>query len=344
MAIDGGAQTALCHDGAAPLSIAGTAMPGVGARAERQGREIPPPIATLTREGSNRMPSNYTCITCTVDDRVATVTFNRPDKRNAMSPQLNDEMADVLEKIAADGAIDVVVLTGAGESFTAGMDLKEYFRETQHDPLLFEQARNKAWEWQFRKLRFMPQVTIAAVNGWCFGGAFTPLVSCDIAIAAEEATFGLSEVNWGIIPAGLVTKDVALAMGYRNALYYIITGESFGGARALELGLVNECVPRSELMTRVGEITKRLRGLNPHVLRSAKEAYRHSLNMDYDQAWDYLAAKSAQLRTRDTEEGRKIGMGQFLDDKSFKPGLGAYLRPGSGDARLGGPSRRSFGG
>ncbi len=181
------------------------------------------------------------------------------------------------------------------------MDLKEYFRETRHDPILFENARNTAWQWQYKKLRFMPQVTIAAVGGWCFGGAFQPLISCDIAIAADEARFGLSEVNWGIIPAGLVTRDVALAMGYRQALYYIITGESFDGIRAKELGLVNESVPRAELMARVRELTERLRGLNPHVLRTAKEAYRHSMDMNYEQAWDYLGAKASQLRARDTE-------------------------------------------
>ena len=72
------------------------------------------------------------------------------------------------------------------------------------------------------------------VNGWCFGGAFTPLVSCDLAIAAEEATFGLSEINWGIIPAGVVTKAVSQVMSQRDCLYYIMTGETFDGRKAAE--------------------------------------------------------------------------------------------------------------
>jgi trans-feruloyl-CoA hydratase/vanillin synthase len=279
-----------------------------------------------------REMSTYECVKVETADRVTTVTLDRPEKRNAMSPQLNAEMVEVLTRIESDPDIDVVVLTGAGESFSAGMDLKEYFRETRHDPILFERARNTAWQWQYKKLRFMPQVTVAAVGGWCFGGAFQPLISCDIAIAADEAQFGLSEVNWGIIPAGLVTRDVALAMGYRQALYYIITGETFDGRRAKEIGLVNESVPRAELMGRVGELTQRLRGLNPHVLRTAKEAYRHSMDMTYEQAWDYLGAKASQLRARDTEGGSRLGMSQFLDDKTFKPGLGAYARPGAGNA------------
>jgi feruloyl-CoA hydratase/lyase len=278
------------------------------------------------------MSESYECIEVEVADRVATVTLNRPEKRNAMSPRLNQEMSSALADIAYDGDIDILILTGAGESFTAGMDLKEYFRETEGSPQAFERARDQAWDWQYNRLRHMPQLTIAKVNGWCFGGGFTPLVSCDLAISADEATYGLSEVNWGIIPAGLVTRDVALVMGYRNAMYYVVTGEPFDGRRAVEVGLVNESVPRAELDGRVDELVRHLRGLNPAVLRTAKEAFRHSVTMDYEQAWDYLAAKSLQLRGRDKEGGRRAGMTQFLDDKTFKPGLGAYSRPGAPDA------------
>ncbi len=278
------------------------------------------------------MTDNYECIAVAVVDGVATVTLNRPQKRNAMSPQLNHEMRDALGEIRYDNDIGVVVLTGAGDAFTAGMDLKEYFRDTEGDPVAFERVRDIAWEWQYNILRKMPQVTIAKVNGWCFGGGFTPLTSCDLAISADEATFGLSEVNWGIIPAGLVTRDVALAMGYRNSLYYILTGEPFDGKRAVETGLVNESVPHDELDARVDALAAHLKGLNPAVLRTAKETYRHSLDMDYAQAWDYTAAKALQLRSRDKEGGRRQGMTQFLDEKTFKPGLGAYARGTEADA------------
>lgn len=292
-----------------------------------------PRAADNDRTGKESTVSeNYECILVDAVDRVATVTLNRPDKRNAMSPQLNSEMRDALTKIRYDDGIDLVVLTGAGDSFTAGMDLKEYFRETEGDPTAFERVRDVAWDWQYNILRNLPQVTIAKVNGWCFGGGFTPLTSCDLAISADEATYGLSEVNWGIIPAGLVTRDVALAMGYRTAMYYILTGEPFDGKRAAEVGLVNESVPRAELDERVAELSSHLKGLNPAVLRTAKETYRHSLDMDYGQAWDYTAAKALQLRARDKEGGRREGMSQFLDKKSFKPGLGAYARPAGSDA------------
>jgi feruloyl-CoA hydratase/lyase len=276
------------------------------------------------------MVPNYECIKVENEDRVTTVTLNRPEKRNAMSPQLNDEMLSALTLLASDPDTDILVLTGAGESFTSGMDLQEYFRDTEHDPVLSERAKWTMRQWSYNLLRFFPRVTIAAVNGWCFGGGFMPLVSCDLAIAADEAQFGLSEVNWGILPGGLVTRDIALSLGYRDALYYALTGKNFGGQRAKEIGLVNDSVPRAELDDAVKELTSTLLKLNPQTLRSTKEALRHSISMNYEQATDYLAAKSAQLGARDPENGRVKGMAQFLDTKEFKPGLGAYRRDGAG--------------
>ena len=270
---------------------------------------------------------NYECITVDSEDQVTTVTLNRPHKRNAMSPQLNDEMLDALTRLAADPGTEVLVLTGAGDSFSAGMDLQEYFRDTEHDPVLSERTKWVMREWSYSRLRFFPRVTIAAVNGWCFGGAFMPLISCDLAIAADEAQFGLSEVNWGILPGGLVSRDISLALGYRDALFYALTGETFDGRRAKEIGLVNASVPRSELPDAVRGLTAKLRKLNPHTLRSTKETFRHAAAMSYEQATDYMAAKAAQLATRDPEQGRLKGMSQFLDTKEFKPGLGAYRRP-----------------
>jgi trans-feruloyl-CoA hydratase/vanillin synthase len=268
----------------------------------------------------------YECIKVESEDRVTTVTFNRPHKRNAMNPQLNDEMLDALTRLRADPGTDVLVLTGAGESFSAGMDLREYFRDTEHDPVLSERTKWVMRQWSYNALRFFPRVTIAAVNGWCFGGAFMPLISCDLAIAADEAQFGLSEVNWGILPGGLVTRDIALALGYRDALYYALTGETFDGQRAKQIGLVNDSVPLSELSGAVRGLTGKLRKLNPHTLRSTKETFYHASSMDYEQATDYIAAKAAQLAGRDPERGRRKGMSQFLDTKEYKPGLGAYRR------------------
>src|SRR6185295_7374978 len=139
-----------------------------------------------------------------------------------------------------------------------------------------EQAsiRFTAQLWQYHKLRMFPKPTIAMVNGWCFGGAFTPLVSCDIAIAAEEATFGLSEINWGILPGGVVSRDVAMTMGARDALFYIMTGRTFDGKQAAAMKLVNYAVPRERLRDEVIAIARDLQKKNPAALRACKQAFK----------------------------------------------------------------------
>ena len=263
------------------------------------------------------------------DDRIAWVTLNRPEKRNAMSPGLNDEMVKVLDALEIDDRCGVLVLTGAGDSFSAGMDLREYFRAL--DGLPYEQqlaGRRSAWQWQWKHMMAYCKPTVAMVNGWCFGGAFTPLVACDLAIAADEAVFGVSEINWGIIPGGNVTRSLVATMSLRDAMYYVMTGETFTGKQAAAMRLVNESVPRAGLKERTRELAKVLLGKNPAVLRAAKQAVRHVVGMAWEDSDEYLMAKGHQARYLDPEQGRSKGMQQFLDDKSFRPGLGPMRRDG----------------
>jgi trans-feruloyl-CoA hydratase/vanillin synthase len=256
------------------------------------------------------------------DDGIAWVTLNRPEKRNAMSPALNEEMLRVVTALATDERCGVLVLTGAGESFAAGMDLKEYFRKTDGGPdTILLHVRRVAEEWQWRRLRDYPKPTIAMVNGWCFGGAFTPVCACDLAIAAEEAIFGLSEINWGILPAGNVTKATMETIGYRNALYYTMTGENFNGKKAAEMGLVNEAVPLDQLRDRTRALARVLLEKNQTVLRGAKIAMKRVKYMDWEVSADYLYAKMAESLHLGGSENREKAMKAFLDDKSFKPGI-----------------------
>jgi trans-feruloyl-CoA hydratase/vanillin synthase len=260
------------------------------------------------------------------DEGIAWVTLNRPDKRNAMNPALNDEMIRVLDHLEGDDRCRVLVLTGAGEAFSAGMDLREYFREVDEslDPAVQIRVRRASAEWQWKRLAKWSKPTIAMVNGWCFGGAFTPLVACDLAIADERAQFGLSEVNWGIPPGGVVSRALAAVVSQRDALYHIMTGETFDGVRAAEMRLVNEAVPADRLRERTRELALKLAGMNQVVLRAAKVGYKVAAEMPWDQAEDYLYAKLEQSQFLDAERGRQKGLTQFLDDKSFRPGLGAY--------------------
>lgn len=258
------------------------------------------------------------------EDSVAWVTLNRPTKRNCMSPTLNQEMLEVLEALEADDRCGVLVLTGAGESFSAGMDLKEYFRETEAKGRLATlKARRQASGW-WNRLMYFEKATIAMVNGWCFGGAFTPLVACDLAIASETATFGLSEINWGILPAGNVTRAVAETMSHRDSLYYIMTGLPFDGRKAAEMRLVNEAVPADRLRARTRELCDNLLEKNPVVLKAAKDTFKRTKALPWDLSDDYIYAKLEQMLLLDKTAGRTKGMKQFLDDKTIRPGLQAY--------------------
>lgn len=268
-------------------------------------------------------------VTVSLEDGVAWVTLNRPDKRNAINPGIVWEMNAVLDAVEEDDEAKVLVITGAGDAFSAGQDLKEYFRIPDAGPALDRERLYRAnASWQWRRMMHFPKPTIAMVNGWCFGGAFQVLIGCDLAVAADEATFGLSEINWGIIPAGIVTKAVAEVMSQRDALYYIMTGETFDGRRAKELGLVNISVPHSELRERTLQLAETLKEKNPAVLRAAKTAYHHVKAMSWESALDYLMAKSDATKYRDPEEGHQKGMKQFLDDKAYRPGLETYKRDG----------------
>lgn len=260
------------------------------------------------------------------DNGIAFVTLNRPEKRNAMNPALNIRMLEILDELEADERCGVLVLRGAGQSFSAGMDLKEYFRENDgkgRGAVL--KSRRQAGGW-WSRLMYFEKPTIAMVNGWCFGGAFTPLVACDLAIAADEATFGLSEINWGILPGGNVTRAVAEVMGHRDSLYYIMTGETFGGQKAREMGLVNESVPLGDLENRVRALCGTLLEKNPVVLKAAKDTFKRVRNMPWEQADDYIYAKLEQMLLLDKSNGRAEGLKQFLDDKTYRPGLQTYKR------------------
>ncbi|WP_129791867.1 p-hydroxycinnamoyl CoA hydratase/lyase [Sphingosinicella sp. CPCC 101087] len=263
-------------------------------------------------------------VTCRVAERIAWVSFNRPEKRNAMSPQLNRRMMDALEALEFRDDVGVLVLKGEGEAWSAGMDLKEYFRETEAEGLgAIRRSQRESYGW-FRRLRWYEKPTIAMVNGWCFGGGFGPLFACDLAIAADEAKFGLSEINWGILPGGGVTKAVVDLLSMRDAMYLALTGTLIDGRTAAAWKLVNESVPLHRLESRVTELARVLLEKNPVTVKTAKDAVRRVKDMTYDNAEDYLVRAQEAANFLDGTEGRKEGVRQFIDEKSYKPGLAAY--------------------
>lgn len=258
-----------------------------------------------------------------IKDGIAWVYFARPDKRNCMSPTLNKEMGELLAELEYREDFGVLVLTGEGTSWSAGMDLKEYFRETEAKGLgATRAAQADAYGW-WRKLRWYNKPTIAMINGWCFGGAYGPLFACDLAFTTEDAQFGLSEINWGILPGGGASKVIRELTGFRNSMYHAMMGENVDGKTAAEWGLVNEAVPAGKLEARVTEVAKVLLEKNPIALKATKDAIRRVGEMPYDNAEDFLIRAQEAANSFDNQ-GRKEGIKQFIDDKTFKPGLSAY--------------------
>lgn len=269
------------------------------------------------------MANDHDTVVYEVSNGIAWLKFNRPEKRNAMSPALNRAMMEALDALEFRDDVGVLVLTGEGTSWTAGMDLKEYFRETEKDGLKgVRKSQRESYGW-WRRLRWYQKPTIAMVNGWCFGGGYGPLFACDLAFCADEAKFGLSEINWGILPGGGATKVAVELLPFRKAMYHAMLGEPIDGKTAAEWGLVNESMPLATLKDRVTAVAQTLLEKNPVALKATKDAVRRVGVMTYDEAEDYLVRAQEAANSYDNE-GRKEGIRQFIDEKSYKPGLGAY--------------------
>ncbi len=267
-----------------------------------------------------------------VVDGVAWVKFNRPDKRNCMSPKLNRQMLKVLTDLEFRDDVLVLVLTGEGTAWSAGMDLLEYFRLTEAEGLhAIRRSQREAYSW-WERLRWYEKPTVAMINGWCFGGAYGPLFACDLAFCSDDAQFGLSEINWGILPGGGASKVAAELLGFRDAMYHAMMGENLTGKEAAAKGMVNESLPADKLKDRVQEVVDVLKKKDSHALRATKWAVRRVREMTYDNSEDYLIRAQEALHSFGGVEARKEATKQFLDEKSFKPGLETFdkskVKPG----------------
>lgn len=263
----------------------------------------------------------YQTIRVDKKDGITTVTFNRPEQRNAMSPQLHREMYHALSDLRFDPETRVVILTGAGQSFCAGQDLKQFFLEMDAQPQrVREEVRHLGRVWRNELIRTMPQPVIAMVNGWCFGGAFIIVTACDIAVAAEDAVFGLSEVNFGHFPGGEVTIVLTEHLHPKHGLFYALTGKTFTGKDAERIGLITRAVPRADLEKETLAIARDLLEKDPVALKAVKEAWYYTFYAPPEAAYEISGLISERV-TR--QHGGRPGIQQFKD-KKYRPGLGAY--------------------
>ena len=269
------------------------------------------------------MATSYETLLVTNENGIATIRFNRPEKRNAMSPQLHREMFDLLTEIRYDKETRVVVLTGAGENFCAGQDLKQYSLEMEsQSEQVRDEIREKVRRWRNEMLRTLPQPIIARITGWCLGGALTVVAGCDIALAAEDALFGLPEVNFGHFPAGDTTSVMTEHLKPKHGLYYALTGKMMTAKEAELIGLISKALPKSELDREVAELAHSLREKSPLGLKAVKEAWYYSSYAAPDVAYE-ISNLISQRTIRD--HGGRPGLEQFVQKK---------LRPTSGVMKL----------
>ncbi|HEX7270569.1 MAG TPA: enoyl-CoA hydratase/isomerase family protein [Casimicrobiaceae bacterium] len=222
--------------------------------------------------GRIRLRTSYLTIEVALRNAVAVVTLNRPEVRNAFNETLIRELTEALRALASDETVRAVVLLGAGESFCAGADLNWMRKMAAFSPAQ-NLADAKALTMMLATLNDMPQPTIARVHGSAFGGGVGIVACCDIAIAAHDATFALSEAKLGLIPAA-ISPYVIEAIGARAARRYFLTAERFTAAEAFRLGLLHDLAVPAELDAKVNELLGFLVTAGPRAQAEAKRLIR----------------------------------------------------------------------
>ena len=211
---------------------------------------------------------DFKTIQLAYDAGVATITLNRPDKRNAISFELIDDLQGALDEVAKSDAL-VLILTGAGKAFCSGLDLdnlKALLGRSPEQNLQDSQTMVRL----FRALYEFPKVTIAAVNGAAIAGGTGLALLCDFTLAVPEAKFGYTEVRIGFVPA-IVSTFLLRQVGEKQARDLLLTGRLFGADEAARMGLINEIVPPESLMTRARELASLLMQNSPTSLRATKQ-------------------------------------------------------------------------
>jgi len=248
------------------------------------------------------MPSEAPPVLYEVAGPVARVTINRPEARNALSPEVMEGLLAAFDRAAADAAVRVVVLTGAGDkAFCAGGDLggrgflQKGFAERHHDRRSFADL--------FRRMNRLGKPVIARVRGHCLAGGFGLAIGCDLVVASDDSSFGTPEVKRGLMPM-MIMATIFRNVGRKKGMELLLTGERISAADAERLGLINYAVPAAELDARVDALAARVAAMSPAVVRLGRDAFYAMSDMPFDQALEYLQTMlTVNLGTEDAAEG-----------------------------------------
>jgi methylglutaconyl-CoA hydratase len=247
-----------------------------------------------------------------VDARgVATLTLNRPEVHNAYNGALIQALSEAVGALGADPAVRLLVLRANGKHFQAGADLA-WLREVAGLALEDNVAFSRRTTLALRALNAFPRPTLALVHGACFGGGVGMVASCDVAIATESASFALTEVRWGVIPAPIIPQLCA-AMGVRNLRRYVVTGERFDALEAKRIGLVHEVCPDDALDRTAAPIIDAILKGAPDAVRASKRLVLAQAGLDLtEQQFEALAVQAAVKRA---SAEAADGLASFLDQR-----------------------------
>ena len=265
---------------------------------------------------------SYEQVLFEIRENIAVIRLNRPEKKNAFTPMMDEELLEIFTQVERDEAIRGVLFTGSGDSFSAGLDLDLSFLQTmeQADPSNFRKVMDPILEW-YQKLYRLPKPTVAAVNGHSYGGGVVPVSLCDVAIASDRAMFGLSEINFAHFPAGGTTWAVSNFLLPKHFEYLCLSGDRINAAEAFRMGLVSKVVPHAELEEVSWNMVTRLAAKHPNAYKTAKTMCRMTRRMQF---WEAIELEMAHIHENYfLSEGEmvKIALQQFKD-KEIKTGAG----------------------
>lgn len=271
----------------------------------------------------------YEQLSFEIVENIAVLRMNRPEKKNAFSPMMSNEMLDAMTRIENDETIRGVLLTGVGDSFSAGLDLDLSFCQTMEEgnPSNFRKVMNPILAW-YRKYYDLPKPTVAAVNGHCYGGGVVPVSLSDVAVASALSKYALSEINFAHFPAGGTTWATSRFLLPKHFEYLCLSGDRIDAEEAYRMGLVTKVVTHEKLEEESWRVVKRLAGKHPNAYATAKAMCRMTRKMEFDEAIKLEMAHIHENYFMTEGEMVKVALQQFKN-KQIKTGEGEDYKPKS---------------
>ncbi|MGH7507766.1 MAG: enoyl-CoA hydratase/isomerase family protein [Longimicrobiales bacterium] len=256
------------------------------------------------------MPANtFETLLLDVTSGVATLTINRPDRRNALNATVRRELLAVLDALRDDTGVRVIVVTGAGEkAFVAGADIGEFAERTAIEQRAVMEGRRV-----YDEIAAYPKPTIAMINGHALGGGCELALACDLRVAARSAKLGQPEIRLGLLPGGGGTQRLPRLVGFGRALRLVLTGELIDAVEAERIGLVDRVVDDAELEASTTELARTLAGYSPIALQLAKTAVRSAMEAPLTAG---LALERELFITAFGSDDRREGVQAFLEKRA----------------------------